>query len=244
MENLEGERWKWLEGCEGRYEVSDKGRVRSRTRNPDKPQIMSPWKSNNGYMNVGIRYSKGARFKARTIHRLVLLAFVGPCPDGMACNHKNGDKADNRVENLEWATPSENMLHCFRKLHPECFATGIDHYNGKLSDAHVAKIRALASEGMRQREIADMFNITQSYVSHIVSGRVRRKASTFSGSSVEPSLAKRTYNVRKLNPEKVREIRQLKRDGTKLQDIADKMSVSRSTIIKILAGDRWADVSD
>ena len=52
----------------------------------------------------------------RTIHRLVLDAFVGEKLKGMQCNHKNGIKTDNKLENLEWVTPSQNRKHAYHLL--------------------------------------------------------------------------------------------------------------------------------
>lgn len=56
----------------------------------------------NGYQRVSLGNTQ------RYVHRLVLEAFVGPCPPGKQCRHLNGDKADNKLTNLAWGTPSEN----------------------------------------------------------------------------------------------------------------------------------------
>ena len=85
------------------YQVSDCGRVRS-ARGVMKPQI-----GRSGYPKVlltinGLRYS-------RSIHRLVALAFVPGWFEGAEVNHKNGVKIDNRAENLEWVTRSQNIQH-------------------------------------------------------------------------------------------------------------------------------------
>ena len=70
----------------------------------------------NGYTLVhlvGSRmrgFHKMRTFKERRVHRLVLEAFVGPCPEGYETRHRNGDKTDNRLLNLMWGTRSDNRL--------------------------------------------------------------------------------------------------------------------------------------
>lgn len=99
--------WLPIPGLEGRYEVSNHARVRS----------LSKWKRNGlikqsekvGYMTV--KLYPGATEDNRTylVHRLVLMAFVGPCPDGMEALHKNGVSTDNFLSNLRWGTHKDNM---------------------------------------------------------------------------------------------------------------------------------------
>lgn len=104
------EEWKPVVGHEGAYEVSNLGRVRSLDRvittragvkKRRKGQLLRPIKQKRGYISVQIQGTK-------LVHRLVLEAFVGPCPEGMETCHRNGVKTDNRVENLYWGTSSEN----------------------------------------------------------------------------------------------------------------------------------------
>ncbi len=96
---------------EGIYEVSTTGKVRScRTGNCLKPYIAS------GYERVILQYRPGkpdARIKVEGIHRIVLAAHTKMMPkgrNGIVCCHKNGNKRDNRLENLEWKSPLANML--------------------------------------------------------------------------------------------------------------------------------------
>lgn len=62
----------------------------------------------DGYLRVSL-YRRGQKRITRYVHRLVLLAFVGPCPDGMEACHGIGGSKDNRVDNLRWDTPSANV---------------------------------------------------------------------------------------------------------------------------------------
>lgn len=101
--------WKDVPGCEGKYFVSNLGRVKG----PKK--ILKPSISNWGYERLRIRTNLGKAISPR-VHRLVAQAFI-PNPEGKPeVNHIDGDKRNNRVSNLEWVTPSENKLHDIRIL--------------------------------------------------------------------------------------------------------------------------------
>ena len=115
--DLERESWRPVEGCSS-YEVSDLGNVRSLDRLKVKRdgtrqfwpgKRLTPVPDSSGHLNVTITKDDSARLR-RGVHRLVIEAFIGPCPDGMECCHNNGDPADNRLLNLRWGTRSDNNL--------------------------------------------------------------------------------------------------------------------------------------
>ena len=88
-----------------RYEVSNQGRVR----NAHTGLVLRPRKVSHGYRKVTLCY-KGQQ-KHCLVHALVATAFVEGWREGLEVNHKNGVKTDNRAENLEWVTASENKQH-------------------------------------------------------------------------------------------------------------------------------------
>lgn len=106
------EEWRPVPGFEG-YEVSDLGRVRSVDRivttrtgiRRYQGQMLAPTASREGYLKVNL-----GRVKTAWVHRLVLAAFVGPCPEGQECCHNDGDPTHNKLSNLRWASHAENML--------------------------------------------------------------------------------------------------------------------------------------
>lgn len=103
------ERWLPILGYEGLYEVSDLGRVRSHIRRTNwllKPRRSRDRNHRNPGWTVAL-FKDGVR-KNHLIHRLVLEAFVGPCPEGQEACHWNDDAADNRLANLRWDTHSAN----------------------------------------------------------------------------------------------------------------------------------------
>lgn len=115
--------WKAIPGYEGYYEASNLGRIRSvarryvNSRGAERrvvERILSPCTTRNGYCLVTLFREKRRCYQL--VHRLVATTFV-PNPDGRSeVNHKNGDKADNCVNNLEWCTTSENLKHRYQKL--------------------------------------------------------------------------------------------------------------------------------
>lgn len=101
--------WKPINGYNGDYEVSNMGRVKSIKRN----KMLKPMKKRSGYYAVGLY--KDAIRKYVSLHRVVAFAFLGDPPEGKdQINHKDGDKSNNCVNNLEWCNQSENLAHSFR----------------------------------------------------------------------------------------------------------------------------------
>lgn len=138
--------WKDIPGYEGYYQVSNMGRVKSVERMT--PVIMTDGRSpyvrrkreeikttpvygNGGYCQIMLyKCNVGKMFQ---VHRLVCIAFL-PNPNGLPCvNHKNGIKTDNRLDNLEWCSYSDNLLHSIHVLGKKdnhgkqvvCIETGI-----------------------------------------------------------------------------------------------------------------------
>ena len=106
------ERWLPVVGYEGLYEVSDLGRVRSLDRVSNatlrKGRILRQSKNTQGRFQVGLHRDR--RQTSKTVHKLVLEAFVGQAPPGLEACHNNGNHEDNRLENLRWDTKSSNVL--------------------------------------------------------------------------------------------------------------------------------------
>ena len=115
------ENWKPVVGFEGAYEVSDRGRVFSlprRTRHWRGGTVARGGKmlalavGEAGYPLVSL--GRDGRISQHLVHRLVLEAFVGPCPKGMECCHEDGVRTNNRLSNLRWDTRKANHADAIR----------------------------------------------------------------------------------------------------------------------------------
>lgn len=176
--------WRPVPGFEGRYEVSDRGRVRSlRERGRfgahdclrPVPLILRAG-LNRGYVYVHIAS------KMRKLHRLVLEVFVGPCPEGHEAAHLNGVRTDNHAENLAWKTHAENehdkVVHGTVRTgdrngthtHPERVTRGESRPAAKLTAAAVREIRAAAGHGELRSAIAARHGVS----TRTIRGVVRR----------------------------------------------------------------------
>lgn len=104
--------WIPVEGYEDRYEVSNTGKVRSLNYHmTGKTKELKPITEGKGYLMVGL--CRDGKMKWGKIHRLVATAFIPNPENKREVNHKDGNKKNNHVDNLEWATASENMKHAF-----------------------------------------------------------------------------------------------------------------------------------
>lgn len=128
----EKEVWKDVVGYEGYYQVSNLGRVRSldrelpHSRNSTyikRGRVLKPIYGGDNYQMVCLRVNN--KPKNQYIHRLVATTFIGKPQGNMEVNHKDGDKKNNKVSNLEWVTSSENTRHAYK--------------NGLLNSKHARK---------------------------------------------------------------------------------------------------------
>jgi len=161
--------WQPIPGFDG-YEVSDHGSVRSLDRwieRNGKPaklrgRTLRFRKHPQGYRGVSLSGQKQS-----TVHALVLLAFEGPRPDGAWINHINGDKADNRLINLEYCTPKQNQEHAVHSgLAP------MPPGAGKLTADDVLQIKSRLRENESGAAIAKSFSVTPECVYAIKWGKI------------------------------------------------------------------------
>jgi len=167
------EEWRDIQGFEGSYQVSNLGRVRSFDRvimnnigvhRIYKSRIMKYFLDKDGYENLTLN-KLGKQYK-RKVHRLVAAAFIDNPENKESVNHKDLNKKNNRLENLEWVTKSENMIHA-AKNNKNCRGEGIAQ--SKLSEEDVLIIRELyLSKQMNQKELSEKYKVTQSSISCIV----------------------------------------------------------------------------
>jgi hypothetical protein len=112
-----------------------------------------------GYLRVSFKV-QGVTIH-RYIHRIVLEAFVGPCPPGLQCRHLNGIKADNRLANLCWGTVSENRDDEYRN---GARPVGSSHPWARLTEADILAIRQRLAAGDRVTAVAAAYEIDRSSI--------------------------------------------------------------------------------
>lgn len=133
------------------YEASNLGNVRRVGGKAHSTKMRS-----DGYIRIGLYITPCVQHKYY-VHRLVASAFMGKIPDGYEVNHKDGNRANNRVDNLEIVTPAENMMHAYRVLGRKNLQ-GESHHRTKLKASDVIKIRELRSKGLLIREIHELYS--------------------------------------------------------------------------------------
>lgn len=124
-----------------------------------------------GYLQLNL--SAGDQKRRFSLHTAVLLAFVGPRPDGYECRHLDGDKTNNRLDNLCWGTRKENQADTKRH---DGILHGSRQKQAKLMESDVLDIRHRAKEGKYgiQRQLAREFGMSDTIISFIVSRKTWR----------------------------------------------------------------------
>lgn len=154
--------WEEIPGF-SQYQISNKGRLKSFKSRPQNGLVLSNINATGGYLSVVLRRKEGDRYTR--IHRLVAEAFIPNPENKREVNHKDSDKQNNRVDNLEWATPVENCRHAAR-VNPDMLS-GMKYHNqvvrpktisqftlsGELLAEYPNSVEAQKATGVCQRNI-------------------------------------------------------------------------------------------
>jgi len=139
------------------YAISNLGHIGNfKTR-----KILKSYQDLNGYLVAFLRRPGQRQTSTLMVHCLVANHFIGPRPDGHQINHKDGNKTNPNVNNLEYVTPKENVRH----------ARGlglVPDSTHKLTSHHVVAIRALAGHGHSKLSISRLFRISQTHTKNII----------------------------------------------------------------------------
>jgi hypothetical protein len=176
--NLHGEYWKPILGYEGIYEVSNLSRVKSLPKVKGRylqkdSHILSPKINRDGYFCYCLQKEKNK--KHLQMQRLMAINFI-PNPQNLPqVNHKDGNKLNNLIENLEWCTCQENVRHAWNTgLHKPM--NRMDNGNTILVPEQVIEIKRLRDTGKTYFEIAKIFDISFGHVGKICRGDRRKVA--------------------------------------------------------------------
>jgi hypothetical protein len=126
-------------------------------------EIVMPHMLSVGYLAVNLFPSQDVGY----VHRLVIETFFGPCPDGYECHHIDGDKLNNRLDNLEWISKLEHIKTNMNL----CPKTGSNNPMAKLLEEDIRNILRLLGEGMQGKAVAELYGLSQATISMIKNGR-------------------------------------------------------------------------
>lgn len=154
--STEEEIWKDVIGYEGYYKISDLGRVKSLPRNGtvNREIIMKPKLSKAGYLTIHLR--KSGYSKHRKIHRLIAMAFIDKVEGKEIINHKDGNKLNNSISNLEWCTYKENAQHAHDTGLAKTDIKQIAAARAISIAVRTKRVKQLDMEGNEIREFASM----------------------------------------------------------------------------------------
>lgn len=228
------EEWKVIE-AKGNYKVSNFGRI-------ENANGISCGHMSDGYMTTKIDG------KTKSIHRLVAKYFIPNPDDKPDINHKDLNKANNHIDNLEWATEQENSIHLAE--------SGGHCSNNRITEKDVQLIKLMLLEKLPHHEIAKYFNVTRPCISLIAIGKrwleteipkseieisnlkmeIQKLKSEIEKRKSESKIEKVNFDGRKLKHEDVKEIKRMILKGYTNPEIAIIFNVTTSCISSIRTG--------
>lgn len=167
--------WKDIPGYEGRYQVSSLGRVRSLDRTYVRVQngkeIRCPLRGRvlrqtNNHRIPYLTVTLSPEWKSARVHKLVAIAFLGDCPEGMEICHIDGNVFNNAVSNLRYGTHTENIADMVKH--------GTRQKQCRLSPVEVREIRARIRNGESDASIAKAFGVSERTIFRVRHGKVYR----------------------------------------------------------------------
>lgn len=177
--------WRPVDGLEHSHEVSSLGRIRTVARYVEyyhsthgttvvrrlKSKPVTMRKDRDGYIIANLSLEKAKTVTVK-VHRVVAQAFVDNTAGKTQVNHIDGDKTNNRVENLEWVTNYENRIHA---LETGLHASGSRSPHARMTEAQILVIKERIAAGDRNVDIAKDFGVSHKYISGIRHGHSRSR---------------------------------------------------------------------
>lgn len=207
------------------YEVSSLGQVRHSRRPHKRRKIRHDAR---GYPCVSVTNS--VKQTMRTVHRLMVDAFMGGLPPGMTTNHKNGIKTDNRLENLELLSRADNTRHSYRELGRQS-PKGAQCAPAKMTESDAIQAATWYANGKTQREIAAVLGVTKGAISHIICRRNWKHLGDKITAMPKP--------IKHLTEKETRQMQQLIAAGWSYNAVGRAMHVNHRTVMKYAPKHRY-----
>ncbi len=158
MRTIDNEIWKPIEGYDGFYEISNYGRVKSFIgwnghEVVKRERLLTPYKhrASKNYFRSVVKLRKNGEVKDHKVHQLVAKAFIPNPNDYKIINHIDGNPLNNRVDNLEWCTQSQNIKHAYDN----------DLRIARINTIDRETMLELLNNGFTYTQIAEMLNINR-----------------------------------------------------------------------------------
>lgn len=204
--------WKDIEGYEGRYRVSTLGKVYSCV-----SEKTLKTANTRGYLIVCLTmHRKQVNHK---VHRLVALAFLGNPENKPQVNHIDGIKTNNNISNLEFVTPSENIIHAH-----ETGLSSTNITNRKLTDIEILTIATMARAGHSPKKLSEGYKVAIQTIYKIEKGDLWNNLTGM----------KRPRKTRLISDYEKDSIALMAKKGAMFKDIAEKFNIDPSTVSRIV----------
>lgn len=239
-----------IDNKETDYEIDKNGNIyRLGDINPIKPNTCKT----TGYCHISLAYTKKSnkrKYHSNLVHRLVAINFI-PNPDNKKCvNHKDGNKRNNSVDNLEWVSCSENMKHA--KKYGLWNPDGENNGNSRYSDKQIEEVcKLLQTKKYKNKEISLMTDVSPEMVSMIKIGKVRNKQSEKYHWDTIPFSDRKgeKHSQAKITEKDVHKICLLLSKNILVKDIVSKLSIKNKNITKAMVNNIkyrkcWKEISD
>ena len=151
--------WKQIENFD--YEINKIGEVRRIS----SKRVKKPYLRKDGYIGIQLYKSKNEKLNFQ-LHRLIAIAFIDKPIGKEFINHKDSNRQNNTIDNLEWVTKQENIIHGYKSG----FASNRGSKNGfsKLNEEEVLEIRKKKIEGYTYQQLAALYNVSYNCIAGII----------------------------------------------------------------------------
>lgn len=220
------EEWRPVKGWEGRYDVSDRARIRCwfgpNTGRLKTPRIRTMQKNKNGY-NFIVLYD-GDRRKGGTVGRMMLMAFQPTNDPKMECSHIDGDKTNDTLSNLCWETRQQNEDR--KKIHGTR-PRGETAAMSSLKEADIHTIIDMWKRGIKRQVMAKRFGVTESCISAVTNGKAWNHVTNGLDMSIPAEILYHKKNFAKFDESKMID---MYANGVPVEEIARVCGITVATI--------------